>query len=48
MKKFKKPLFGILFLLLAFTSCEYDGIDPITAVDPGADAGSPDYYYLSY
>ncbi|MFO7719330.1 MAG: LamG-like jellyroll fold domain-containing protein, partial [Gillisia sp.] len=41
MKKIKKPLFGILFLLLAFTSCEYDGIDPITAVDPGADAGSP-------
>lgn len=42
MKKIKKPLFGILFLLLAFTSCEYDGIDPITAVDAGADAGSPE------
>lgn len=42
MKKIKKPLFGILFLLLALTSCEYDGIDPISAVDAGADAGSPE------
>ncbi|MFO8147567.1 MAG: LamG-like jellyroll fold domain-containing protein, partial [Gillisia sp.] len=42
MKKIKKPLFGLLFLFLAFTSCEYDGIDPITPVDAGADAGSPE------
>ena len=41
MKKIKKPLFGLLFLLAALTSCEYDGIDPITAVDAGTDAGSP-------
>lgn len=41
MKKIKKPIFGLLFLFLALTSCEYDGIDPITAVDAGADAGSP-------
>ena len=41
MKKIKKPLFGLLFLLAALTSCEYDGIDPITAVDAGPDAGSP-------
>ena len=41
MKKIKKPLFGLFFLLLALTSCEYDGIDPITAVDAGPDAGSP-------
>lgn len=42
MKKFKKPLLGFLFLFLALSSCEYDGIDPITAVDAGADAGSPE------
>ncbi|HSP82228.1 MAG TPA: LamG-like jellyroll fold domain-containing protein [Gillisia sp.] len=41
MKKIKKSLFGLLFLLAALTSCEYDGIDPITAVDAGPDAGSP-------
>lgn len=41
MKKIKKLLFGLLFLLATLTSCEYDGIDPITAVDSGPDAGSP-------
>lgn len=47
MKKIKKPLFGLLFLFLAFTSCEYDGIDPITAVDAGPDAGSPEITIIS-
>ncbi|MEO2126945.1 MAG: LamG-like jellyroll fold domain-containing protein [Christiangramia sp.] len=27
--------------IFLFASCEYDGIDPITEVDPGADAGAP-------
>lgn len=42
MKKFKKPIFGLLFLLAALTSCEYDGIDPITAIDAKDDIGAPE------
>ncbi|MCJ7757328.1 MAG: Ig-like domain-containing protein [Gillisia sp.] len=41
MKKLNIPFIGILLLFLAFTSCEYDGIDPITAVDPGPDGSDP-------
>lgn len=32
-------LFACMFMLI---SCEYDGIDPLTQVDLGADAGSPE------
>lgn len=31
----------ILLLLLVFTGCDDNYIDPITAVDPGSDAGNP-------
>lgn len=31
----------ILLLLLVFTGCDDNYIDPITAVDPGSDAGAP-------
>ncbi len=41
MKKLNIPFIGLLLLFLAFTSCEYDGIDPITAVDPGPDGSDP-------
>lgn len=41
MKKNIKSFFGILLAALAITSCTYDGIDPITEVDPGADASAP-------
>ncbi len=40
MKKHSKIFFGIILSLFAFTSCD-DGIDPITLVDPGPDAGAP-------
>ncbi|MAM18663.1 MAG: hypothetical protein CME35_06815 [Gramella sp.] len=33
--------FGFILSIFLFASCEYDGIDPITEVDPGADAGAP-------
>ena len=41
MKKTIKSFLGILLTALVFTSCSYDGIDPLTEVDPGADAGAP-------
>ena len=41
MKQFNIPFIGLILSFLAFTACEYDGIDPITAVDPGPDAGDP-------
>lgn len=41
MKNFKFSISLFLFVF-AFTSCEYEGIDPITEVDPGPDAGSPE------
>lgn len=41
MKVSKNSILGILLLALMFASCEYDGIDPITQVDPGPDAGAP-------
>ncbi|MEW4924861.1 LamG domain-containing protein [Algibacter sp. 2305UL17-15] len=40
MKNLNKIIIGLFALLLVLSSCE-DGIDPITAVDPGADAGAP-------
>lgn len=39
MKNINKLILGVFTLLLA-VSC-YDGIDPITQVDPGSDAGAP-------
>ncbi len=41
MKRISILFFGLLLSFFAFTSCEYDGIDPITKVDPGADAADP-------
>ncbi|MBI6116027.1 LamG-like jellyroll fold domain-containing protein [Salegentibacter maritimus] len=41
MKRINK-YFLTLFLLVLFASCDYDNIDPLTQVDPGADAGSPE------
>lgn len=41
MKKLSIKFLGLLSLLFIFASCEYDGIDPITKVEPGADAGAP-------
>ncbi|MCM4159877.1 LamG domain-containing protein [Antarcticibacterium flavum] len=41
MKNYIKSSFYLLFLVFGFSSCEYDGIDPITPVDPGPDAGAP-------
>lgn len=32
---------GVLICLFLFAGCEYEGIDPITKVDPGSDAGGP-------
>ncbi|HSI69579.1 MAG TPA: LamG-like jellyroll fold domain-containing protein [Gillisia sp.] len=46
MKNYIKSSFYLLFLVLGFSSCEYDGIDPITPVDPGADAGAPEVRIL--
>lgn len=42
MEKINKYYLGIFSFILLLTSCEYDGIDPLTKVDPGADAGSPE------
>lgn len=42
MKKSIIPFIGIFLSFFAFTSCDYDGIDPITEVDPGPDSGSPE------
>jgi hypothetical protein len=47
MKNYIKTTLYLLFLVVGFSSCEYDGIDPITPVDPGADAGSPEVSILS-
>lgn len=41
MKRLNIYFLGILSSLLFLTSCEYDGIDSITKVDPGADASAP-------
>jgi hypothetical protein len=42
MKNYKIQLLGILSFLFLLAGCELDGIDPITKVDPGADAGAPE------
>ncbi|AVR45513.1 hypothetical protein C7S20_09665 [Christiangramia fulva] len=41
MKNSKYKILGLL-LIFVLASCEYDNIDPITKVDAGADAGSPE------
>lgn len=46
MKNYIKSSF-LLLLVLGFFSCEYEGIDPITKVDPGADAGGPEVKIIS-
>lgn len=46
MKKIIILFIGVFFSFFAFTSCDYDGIDPITEVDPGPDAGSPEINVL--
>lgn len=42
MKKINKYFLGLFSLVLLLASCDYDNIDPLTKVDPGADAGSPE------
>ncbi|WP_405199589.1 LamG-like jellyroll fold domain-containing protein [Christiangramia sp. LLG6405-1] len=42
MKKFSIYFLGLLSLFFTITSCEYEGIDPITEVDPGPDQGAPE------
>ncbi len=42
MKHINIKLLGLFSLILLFTACEYDGIDPITQVDPGPDQGAPE------
>ncbi|MCM4157209.1 LamG-like jellyroll fold domain-containing protein [Gramella sp. AN32] len=42
MKNTINKLFGFFVFAILFSSCEYDGIDPITQVEPGADAGAPE------
>ncbi|WP_424493332.1 LamG-like jellyroll fold domain-containing protein [Salinimicrobium sp. GXAS 041] len=42
MKKISSILLGIFSFFIIFTACDREGIDSITSVDPGADAGSPE------
>lgn len=35
-------LLGLFSFILLFAACEYEGIDPITPVEPGADAADPE------
>ena len=42
MKNLNIPFIGLFLLFLGLTSCEYDGIDPLTQVDAGPDAGAPE------
>lgn len=41
MKKNIKYL-GLLIFLFLFVGCEYEGVDPLTEVDPGPDSGAPE------
>lgn len=41
MKYLNFKYIGLLLAILFLGSCEYDNIDPITKVDPGADAADP-------
>lgn len=41
MKKLSTTYFSILAFLILLTGCEREGIDPLTAVDPGQDQGAP-------
>ena len=47
MKKFNIYFLGLLSALFVFASCEYEGIDPITEVDPGPDQGAPQVTIMS-
>ncbi len=42
MKYFNIKLLSLFSFALTFIACEYDGIDPITKVDPGPDQGAPE------
>ncbi|WP_372917813.1 LamG-like jellyroll fold domain-containing protein [Salegentibacter sp.] len=42
MKNYLKSSIGLLLLVIGFASCEYDGIDPLTQIDPGPDEGAPE------
>ena len=42
MKNINIKLLGLLSFILLFAACEYEGIDPITPVDAGADAAAPE------
>ncbi|MUP44331.1 LamG domain-containing protein [Gramella sp. BOM4] len=42
MKELNIRILGLLSFLLVFSACEYDGIDPITPVEPGEDAANPE------
>jgi hypothetical protein len=41
MKNIPKRIVTFLLLMLVFTACDKNNIDPITEVDPGSDAGAP-------
>lgn len=41
MKNISIKYLGLLGFIFLLSGCEYEGIDPITEVDPGADAASP-------
>ncbi len=47
MKNINIKLLGLLSFLFIFSACEREGIDPITKVDPGADAGAPEVTIIS-
>lgn len=42
MKKFSTTYLSILAFLFVLAGCERDGIDSITAIEPGADEGAPE------
>ncbi|MCM8569013.1 Ig-like domain-containing protein [Gramella jeungdoensis] len=42
MRNINIKLLGLFSFILLFAACEYEGIDPITPVDPGADAANPE------
>lgn len=42
MKNINIKLLGLFSFILLFAACEYEGIDPITPVDAGADAADPE------
>ena len=42
MKYINIKLLGLFSFIMLFAACEYEGIDPITPVEPGADAANPE------